>query len=55
MLTIRMAALAVDLDMARARMEASVSEEIANAEWAELTDEQKSMFISIGVDREAPK
>jgi len=54
MLTIRYAASSHDLDMARSRMQASLSNDIANAEWRDLTDEQRQMFLSIAVITEHP-
>ena len=52
MLTIRYAALAADLDMARARMDAHANEIAANAEWADLTDAQRQMFLSVAIHTE---
>lgn len=49
MLTIRYAASAHDLDLARARMQSSISPDLANAEWRDLTDDQRQMFLSIAV------
>lgn len=54
MLTIRYAASAHDLDLARARMQASMSTDLANAEWRDLTDEQRQMFLSIAVETTQP-
>jgi hypothetical protein len=49
MLTIRHAATAHDLDLARARMQAA-GDAIATAEWADLTDEQREMFLSLAIE-----
>jgi hypothetical protein len=50
MLTIYHAALAADLDFARARMD--LSRDTAQAEWDDLTDEQRAMFLSTAIMKE---
>jgi hypothetical protein len=52
MLTIRHAALAADLDFARARMDLSRDAATAQAEWDDLTDEQRAMFLSTAIMKE---
>lgn len=54
MLTIRHAALAADLDFARARMDLTPNLAAMQAEWDDLTDEQRAMFLSTAIMTEGP-